>query len=277
MRTTKQIFTWTAVFSVLCAASAHGITYAQLALGGSEGFSFKCILQVTNKREVAWDGVVWLKGTGDEKGWPWEWSVNGRPGNGNDFTFTLPPKGSATFVLRGDDQARAGALTLGYDSVLDPGYDYDTDRPEVATVTTFFYQLSRDGMLIDSIGTQVSAFGSSFVFPIVRTDTVNTGVAWVYRPFLFRNLARARTIELSIRNEQGRLRYAKTIEVPGEGLSRVHQAQYVAQLFPELEENFHGTMEIHVLGDTLDLTVLRQDVLPGGGVQLTGVSVFGEL
>ena len=52
--------------------------------------------------------------------------------------------------------------------------------------------------------------------------------------------------------------------VPYEG----HQAQFVDELFPDLPEDFVGTMMINA-EKFIHLTVLRQDTLASGAVQFT--------
>ena len=228
------------------------IHYAQLALGGSDtGLSYECILMVSNKSLASpWEGVITLR-TGHDQEWEGEWAVNGEDfSDRNGFPVSLEPAGSAVFALTGDATVRTGYLEI--DGV--PSFFFG----DVAT--SFFYQLKQSGELIDSVGSGIDEAGLYFAFPIQQSSRIRTGFAWVASAHIVP--LKPEEIRVGVFDADGAVHEIKTL--PYEG----HQAQFVDELFPDLPEDFQGTMMVNS-EKFIHLTVLRQDTLWSGAVQFT--------
>ena len=120
--------------------------------------------------------------------------------------------------------------------------------------------MKQDGQLIDSVGSGPTEGGLYFAIPIQQNSRTRIGFAWVavvpIVPF------RPEEIRVGIFNPEGMPFEIKT--VPYEG----HQAQFVDELFPDLPEEFTGTMMINS-EKFIHLAVLRQGTLASGAVQFT--------
>ena len=226
--------------------------YGHLVLGGSDtGLSFECIFLVSNKvLTSSWEGEVSLR-TGANEDWEGNWSVNGEDFSGStSFPVSLEPAGSATFVISGDSMTRTGYLKFEGNRSFFWG----------DLATTFFYQVKQAGELIDSIGTGPTEAGLYFAFPIQQDSRTRTGFAWVASghivPFA------PEEIRVGIFDPEGAVFEIKT--VPYEG----YKAQFVDELFPDLPEEFQGTMMVNA-EKFIHITVLRQDTLSLGAVQFT--------
>lgn len=240
------------VFAVSIATGWARIHYAQFALGGEEtGISYECVLMVSNKvLTEPWRGEISLR-TGDDQDWEGEWAVNGEDFSGSTkFPVSLEPAGSAIFVITGDSTVRTGYVDIEGDRSFFYG--------DVAT--SLFYQLKQNGQLIDSVGSGPTEGGLYFAFPVQQNSRTRTGFAWVaVAPIL---PLRPEEIRVGVFDPEGMPFEIKT--VPYEG----HQAQFVDELFPDLPEDFVGTMMINS-EKFIHLTVLRQDTLASGAVQFT--------
>lgn len=228
------------------------IHYAQLALGGSDAdLSFQCILMVSNKNLTSpWEGVITLR-TGHDQPWEGEWAVNGEDFSGRTgFPVSLEPAGSGIFVLTGDATVRTGYLEIDGD----PSFFFG----DVAT--SFFYQLKQSGELIDSIGSGIDEAGLYFAFPVQQSASIRTGFAWVAAAHIAP--LKPEEILVGVFDAEGAVHEIKTL--PYEG----HQAQFVDELFPDLPEDFQGTIMVNS-EKFIHLTVLRQDTLSSGAVQFT--------
>ena len=179
------------------------------------------------------------------------WSVNGEDFSGsNSFPISLEPAGSATFVITGDSMVRTGYL------------EFRGDRPYFFgdLATTFFYQVKQGASSSNSIGTGPTEPGFYFAFPIQQNSRMRTGIAWVALAHV-KPLA-PEEIRIGIFDPEGAVFEIKT--VPYEG----YKAQFVDELFPDLPEEFQGTMMVNV-EKFIHITVLRQDTLSSGAVQFT--------
>ena len=240
------------VLAITIAPARARNVYGHLVLGGSDaGLSFECIFMVSNKVLTSpWEGKVTLL-TGSDEDWEGNWSVNGEDFSGsNSFPISLEPAGSATFVITGDSMVRTGYLEFRGDR----SYFYGD------LATTFFYQVKQGGELIDSIGTGPTEPGFYFAFPIQQNSRMRTGIAWVALAHV-EPLA-PEEIRIGIFDPEGAVFEIKT--VPYEG----YKAQFVDELFPDLPEEFQGTMMVNV-EKFIHITVLRQDTLSSGAVQFT--------
>lgn len=240
------------VAGALVAPAWARIHYAQLALGGSDtDLSFECILMVANKSLTSpWEGVITLR-TGHDQAWEGEWTVNGEDFSGRTgFPVSLEPAGSGIFVLTGDATVRTGYLEIDGD----PSFYFG----DVAT--SFFYQLKQSGELIDSIGSGIDEAGLYFAFPVQQSARIRTGFAWVAAAHIVP--LKPEEILVGVFDADGAVHEIKTL--PYEG----HQARFVDEMFPDLPEDFQGTMMVNS-EKFIHLTVLRQDTLSSGAIQFT--------
>lgn len=225
--------------------SSTSTTYAQLALGGG----FECILLVTNKTNSRWEGTVRLR-QGNDGEWNTPWAVNGADASG-DTEFHLPIEAKATrkFVLSGDDQARAGYLQLL------PGDGFSSQ--DVTSV--LFYNLSDGQRLLESTGTVANPPATGFLFPVEKTTTVNTGLA--YAPFLVTTSFKIRLILYD-----GAGAVVAEEERPNLG----HFAGFFSEIFDPIPNGFVGALQV-ASEQGLFLTVLRLE-LTEDGFQLTNIA-----
>ena len=212
-------------------------------------------LMVSNKvLSEPWKGEIILW-TGDDQNWEGEWSVNGEDFSGSTkFPVSLEPAGSAIFVITGDSTVRTGYLEIKGDYSGDQSFFYGD------LATTLFYQLKQNGELIDSVGSGPTETGLYFAFPVQQNSRTRTGFAWVASASVAP--LRPEEIRVGILDSEGMLVEIKS--VPYEG----HQARFVDELFPDLPEEFQGTVMVNSEKFLL-LTVLRQETLSSGAIQYT--------
>lgn len=248
----KKIALCLLVLAIVIAPVQARNVYGHLVLGGEDtGLSFECIFMVSNKvLTERWEGKVTLL-TGADEDWEGNWSVNGEDFSGlPSFPVSLESAGSATFVITGDSMIRSGYLEFRGD----PSF-HQTDL-----ATTFFYQVKQGGELIDSIGTGPTEPGLFFAFPIQQNSSTRTGMAWVALAHIIPLVPEE--IRIGIFDPEGAVFEIKT--VPYEG----YKAQFIDELFPDLPEEFQGTMMVNS-EKFIHITVLRQDTLSSGAVQFT--------
>lgn len=248
----KRIGLCLLVLAIVIAPVQARNVYGHLVLGGEDtGLSFECIFMVSNKvLTEPWQGKVSLR-AGANEDWEGSWSVNGEDFSGaTSFPISLEPAGSATFVITGDSMVRTGYLR----------FDGDRSFHRGDLATTFFYQVKQAGELIDSIGTGPTEAGLYFAFPIQQNSRTRTGMAWVALAHV-RPLA-PEELRIGIFDPDGAVFEIKTM--PYEG----YKAQFIDELFPDLPEEFQGTMMVNS-EKFIHITVLRQDTLSSGAVQFT--------
>lgn len=202
--------------------------YPQLALGGG----FACILMVSNFGTSDWTGTALLNnGT-----WPgsWNWSLDGLDQGGkSDFSVTLGPGETRSYVIGGFDTLRSGWLSM------EPAFGFST----ADVVTAFFFQFRESGRLVDSTGVASASASTRFRFPVAVGGETDTGVA-----------VRGATgeLHLSIFDEDGSPLGEVTRDADG--------AFFVGEIFENLPEQFNGSVVI--TGDApFYATVLRQDIV----------------
>lgn len=240
-----QWFLGVVVLALAPAAPAYAITYPQLALGGG----FQCVLLVSNRSGAAWQGTATLR-QGNEQPWSTPWSLNGASRSGSSaFDISLPARATAKFVLGGDSSARAGYL----------GISGKTGFTDADVTTAFFYNLADTaGNLQDSIGVPAAQSGTSFLFPVEKSSSANTGFA--FAPFL---VTAPFEILATLRNAAGAELQTVTLTFNG------HRALFFTEIFTNVPDGLTGLVQLEAR-ESIFLTVLRLELI-GGGVQLTSL------
>ncbi|MDA2924508.1 hypothetical protein MYX65_07605 [Acidobacteria bacterium AH-259-L09] len=238
------VFTATFFPSELTVTPQRGTTYPQLALGGG----FEGILIVSNKSNSSWEGTILLR-QGNDQNWSSPWAVNGSAQTAStSFDITLGPDATKKFVLTGDAQAQTGYLLVAGRN----GFTTSSITP------SFFYNFFSNGRLVDSTGVPASSESTRFVFPVEKTETVNTGFAWapssVTSPF---------QITLTLFDTDGSQVQKKTLTYEG------HLARFFTEIFDSVLDGFIGKVLVES-GNDIHLTVLRLE-FTAGGFQLTSV------
>lgn len=219
------------------------LTFSQLALGGG----FELVLLVSNRSTSSWQGVAELR-EGNDLSWSTPWTLDEAPQEGSSqFGIQLEPHASRKFVLGGDETARAGFLRITPDAEI--------SSRDVAV--SFFYRLSSEGELDDSIATPVSLPGRVFEFPVEKDGQIsNTGFAWA--PLEGGN---SFTVRLHVYADSGQLLQSVDLDFDG-------HADYLIDEVLDLPENFQGLLVMES-PQLVYLTVLRLD--SGRSLQLTSV------
>ena len=233
------------ILSGWLAVAVRATTFPQLALGGE----YQCVLMVTNKTGAAWQGTALLR-QGNNQAWSTAWAVNGVDRSGSTtFDISLAAGGTAKFILTGDASARAGYLLLAG----------KTGFSTTGIAVAFFYNAADlAGRLLDSVGTPAAPVAKAFVFPVEKTATVNTGLAFapsgVITPF---------DIAVTLLNPTGAQVQRKIVPYTGQ------HASFFTQIFDGVPDGLLGQMLIQSQANIF-LTVLRAEIA-AGGLQLTAV------
>lgn len=222
------------------------ITYSQLALGGG----YRCILLVSNRGNVPWEGTVNIRKANDEI-WNTQWSLDGIDQTGNSgFSISLPPHGTVKYILSSIDAVPRG----GYLEIV-AGGTHSTNNIS----TSFFYNLYLEDRLVDSVGTPQARLNKRFILPVEAGPGLNTGVAWA--PFL---TSEPFAMQAALYDHEGNLIDEAELTFSG------HEAQFVTELFDDLPAQFIGSLVLEA-GQVFHLTALRLE-LTDQGIQLTGIS-----
>lgn len=226
--------------------SLPAITFSQLALGGG----YRCILLVTNRGTVPWEGTVRIR-KGNDEIWNTQWSLDGIDQTGNSgFDISLPARGTVKYILSSIDAVPRG----GYLEIVAGGSHSTSDIS-----VSFFYNLYLEDQLIDSVSTPQSRLNQRFILPVETGPGLNTGVAWA--PFLS---SESFPMQAALFDAEGAI--IDEIDLTFSG----HQAQFVNELFDNLPESFTGSLVVEA-AEVFHLTAIRLE-LTDGGIQLTGVS-----
>lgn len=149
--------------------SLPAITYSQLALGGG----YRCIVLVSNRSNVSWEGGVQIR-KGNNETWNTQWSLDGIDQTGNSgFSIELPAHATAKYILSSIDAVPRG----GYLEIAAGGSHSTSDIS-----VSFFYNLYLEDRLVDSVSTPQARLNQRFILPVETGPGLNTGVAWA--PFL---------------------------------------------------------------------------------------------
>jgi predicted choloylglycine hydrolase len=218
--------------------SSTRLTWAQLALGGG----YECMLLLSNKRETEWSGQLHLR-QGNDEGWSGSWSLDGLDRTGSDeIAVTIAPRSTVKMCLSGDSTVRSGYLQLTAEGAFSV---YDV-------APSYFYRYLAGGRLQESVGSAAAPSGRAFSFPVERTATTDTGLAWapdsVTAPF---------SIILSLYDRSGSQLRQKTLPYGG------HEARFVSELFENIPDGFLGRVRVES-EQNIHLEVLRLDQTDSG-------------
>ena len=224
--------------------SSTRLTWAQLALGDG----YECTLLLSNKRDTEWSGRLHLR-QGNNEEWSGAWSLDGQDHTGSDeIAVTIAPRSTVKMCLAGDSSVRSGYLELtagGAFSVYD-------------VASSYFYRYLAGGRLQESVGSAATPSGRAFWFPVEKTATTNTGLAWapdsVTAPF---------SITLSLYDGSGSQIWLKTLTYSG------HEARFFSELFENIPDGFLGRVRIES-EQNIHLEVLRLEQTDSG-FQLTTI------
>ncbi len=218
------------------------LTWPQLALGGG----YECTILLSNKRDSAWTGHCNLA-QGNNETWTGAWSLDGelRSGTGA-FSISIPPHSTVKLRLSGDASTQSGYLRL-YADGNSTVYD---------VASSYFYDYLKDGRLQLCTGSAPATSGRVFWFPVERSPSIDTGVAWapgdVSGPF---------PLVVSLFDHAGTQAQQKTLTFAG------HQARFFREIFDNVPCRFLGRMRIES-EENIHLEVLRFEQTEAG-FQLT--------
>lgn len=214
------------------------ILYPQLALGGG----FEVVLIVTNRSGAAWEGRAELDGGA----WPpaRQWTLDGMDRTGQSgFDIVLGPNQTRQFVLRRSGDAVSGWLEIR------PRPSFDA----AVLATAFFYNFLIGGQLEDSTGVAPARVSTAVRFPVSRAARLNTGLA----------VRRAGApVTFTLYDQSGTQRQETTTVFDG--------ALFFDDLFFGVGDEFTGAVEVRCPRGFF-IVVLRQELLPAGGFQLTSI------
>lgn len=215
--------------------------FPHIALGGG----YELIVIATSKVDAPLGASFQLR-TGNGALWESPVSIDGNPALQGNFSFDLPPKGTARFLVTGDEVLRAGYL-VPYGASPYSGTDMDV---------ICFYNFRQDGKLLDSTGVPRTWGSRGWRIPVEKSNTVNTGLAWsaiaAHSPF---------EVKATLFGADGTVVESKTLVFEG------HRSLFVDEMFDLVPDQFVGHVE--VVGDNgVGMTVLRLEWV-GGGFQLT--------
>lgn len=232
------------------------ITYPQLALGGG----YEAVLIVTNMTEIPWNGTGYLRHQNGAP-WPGEWDADGvEQRAGSTFDISIPAQGTRQIILTGDSELRAGYLQL----------DADEGGTNRGLALSFFYNLSSEESLVDSVGVAPGIASRQHLFPVERARGINTGFAWapaqlkVNGSSALQNGTPPSEVELFLFNREGELIRSRLM--PFEG----HFARFFNELFEGIPQEFVGKLMVEA-AEPFHLTVLRLQQTRSGRIQLTSI------
>lgn len=134
---------------------AHAIPYPQIVLGGpADGYNFRVVMQVSSvlDKDTHWKVSLYRTGqngiTINDPDWNRGWTVEeiskekySKIGimliGGSSFHFSLPPKGSRQFILKGQEQMMTGWMRI----TGDPSY-LPNSPASALSVSTFLGSVS---------------------------------------------------------------------------------------------------------------------------------------
>ncbi|MEJ2144046.1 MAG: hypothetical protein P8020_02830 [Acidobacteriota bacterium] len=240
--------------------SLFGITFSQLALGGSPEH-YECTILISNMSEGVWYGKMKaLKG--DNENWTVRWVSGDTELDTSAVQFDLAPQGTMKVTVKSID----GSLDSGYLQIMDR---IVIGQPSSSTSTTdlavgYFYNLlDQSGNIVDSISVPRSFSDVEHMLPVEYVpDKVNTAFAWspssaaVDEQF---------SLHFELMDPQGEV--VATTDVPYQGQA----AKFVSDLFPDVAQSgaFLGRLRITTGEIDIYTTALRL-MHTTTGFQLTG-------
>jgi hypothetical protein len=224
--------------------STSSWTWPQLSLGGG----YECTILLSNKRDSDWVGHFNLV-QGSNGTWAGPWALNGQDRTGSStFTVSISPRSTVKLLLSGDSETRSGYLHMfadGASSVDDMAGSY-------------FYRYLSNGRLLESTGSAAAPAGKVFWFPVEKSATVNTGVAWAPGDVTARF-----PIAVSLFDQGGNQVQQMALTFAG------HEARFFSEIFNNVPDGFLGRMRIES-GENIHLEVLRLEYTESG-FQLTTI------
>jgi hypothetical protein len=220
------------------------IVYPQLALGGG----YEVALFLSNSTTTSWNGTVFLE-RGNGQGWYSAWNLNGIDRTGSSsFDVYLAPNATQKFVLTSKTGVSAGYLRITGKA-----------GARVSDISSsFFYDVSVNGQLIDSIGIPAGVPSRQFICPVERNDEALTGFAWAPA-----SPEAGFPIRLALYDSSGTLIRSVTVSFEG------HSALFFHEVFDSFPDNFVGKVAVDSEAE-IHLTVLRL-CWTQSGFQLTSV------
>ncbi len=260
MQTTVSRIAQTLVLAACCSpltAQDSVVVYPQLAVGGG----FEVVLVASNADDQPWSGLAVAPSFGAGSGVAW--SVNGEDLTGSDrFPISLPARATGRFVVSAPGGAPAVAGSLEIRAAEGSSTDF--------LATSFFYDYSVGGELVDSVGTPPARPAFHAVFPVERDPAsgVNTGMA-------LRRLAQNEASPAGT-GGSGPMFRAALYDSGGALVAEAFENESGARFFDQLfaaslspEQPFLGSVAIES-EQAFYLTALRQRLLGEGRFQLTG-------
>ncbi|MDA2927220.1 hypothetical protein MYX78_08310 [Acidobacteria bacterium AH-259-G07] len=203
---------------------------------------------ISNRTPLQWVGEFRLH-QGNLEPWSTPWKLDGLSRSGNTFTVTIPGWGTTKVKISGDSKAKAGFLEM-FGQGVSGSFD---------VAVHFFYEFRSAEQLVDSTGVPDGNADTTFVFPVEKSSTVNTGFAWspwtITAPFL---------IYLTLFDSEGNVFDNKEITYNG------HLSRFFDEIFSGLPTAFIGHVRIESIAP-IYVTVLRFEVT-SDGFQLTSAT-----
>ena len=239
---TRQFSEWSETGNIeMFLSPLSSITFPQLALGGG----FEVVLLISNKANQSWTGTASLK-EGNDESWSAPWTLDdGSEVAESTFGISLDVHETQRFLLKGDEEARAGYLSIAPDE----GF------PASGISVAFFYNFVAGSEVTDSIGVIPGSPGTTFTFPVEKTLEADTGVAYVSTstaPFL---------VIMTLYDSAGSQLQQRFVNYSG------HVAQFFGELFQNISTGFVGKVRVESQ-ERISLVVVRLQST-SSGIQLT--------
>jgi hypothetical protein len=224
--------------------SENSLVYPQLAVGGG----YEVALFLSNTTTTSWNGTVFLE-RGNGQGWLTAWTLNGIDRTGSSsFDVYLAPNATQKFVLTSKTDVSVGYLRITGKA-----------GARISDISSsFFYDVSVNGQLIDSIGIPFGVPSRQFVCPVERNGEALTGFAWAPA-----SPESGFPIRLALYDSNGTLIRSVTVSFEG------HAALFFHEVFDSFPDNFVGKVVVDS-EEEIHLTVLRL-CWTQAGFQLTSV------
>jgi len=223
--------------------SLAAVIYPQIAVGGG----CESVVTITNPSGTGWSGRLIFK-KGNEEDFPVPLKADGIPFT-SASTWQVAAGSTARCVISSDGVQTAGYLRI----------ETLSGTPSEQLVTSVFFRI-RDlqGHVTDLAGTYPSKAARRFVFPVEKSETSDTGIAFL--PAVLQVPGQPVTFRLV--DQSGTK--IQEVQPPLSG----HVAKMAGEIFDKMPQPFLGSIVMESPAD-LYLLVLRLD-LSGGNVQLTG-------
>jgi hypothetical protein len=257
--TMKRVWIFVLLLVFGTSQSLFGITFSQLALGGSPEH-YECTILISNMSDEVWYGKMnALKGNDED--WTVRWaSGDSEPIDTYGVTFDLAARGTMKVTVKSIDGSLAsGYLVLSARLVSGQPFSSTLDL----AVGYFYNLLDQSGNILDSISVPQSYSDVEHMLPVEYVPgKVNTGIAWspssaaVDEQF---------SLHFELLDPLGAV--VATTDVPYEGQA----AKFVGDLFPDVAQSgaFLGRLRITTGEIDIYTTALRL-MYTTTGFQLTG-------